>query len=88
MSFLVSEEKTELVTLMRGSRRCRGGGGAGKNVCIYNISAISSLLLLVIVYMYILCTISLAISYVSHLFCAHLCAMLININIAMTRIGS
>ena len=29
---------------------------------------------------YILCTISLAISYVSHLFCAHLCAMPINCN--------
>ena len=29
---------------------------------------------------YILCTISLAIFYVSHLFCAHLCAMPINFN--------
>ena len=28
----------------------------------------------------ILCTISLAISYVSHLFCAHLCAVPINFN--------
>ena len=28
----------------------------------------------------ILCTISLAISYVSHLFCAHLCAVRINFN--------
>ena len=29
---------------------------------------------------YILCTISLAISYVSHHFCAHLCAVSINFN--------
>ena len=29
---------------------------------------------------YTLCTISLAISYVTHLFCAHLCALPINFN--------
>ena len=40
-----------------------------------------------LLYYTILCTISLAISYVSHLFCAHLCAVQ-SISIAMTRTGS